>query len=202
MPVSSRSTIRGQILFLVTVLLLGLQSLTTPTIISAAEQEIPRRHSLIHRSDVESAALPATTQGTILQPSGTEPTRIMSPIEPPKTSDSLPAMPLPHHRTLTKRPTIASITAPAASSQTLPGALTSGIATEHVPQTTADTTKGSPSTATAPVTKSAAISLSGVISTGAASTAATSPSPLTGSASVHSAASAGSGCRERLKAQE
>ena len=194
MPVSSRSILRAQILFLVTVLLLGLQSLTTPTSISAAGQEIPRRHSLIHRSDVESAALPATTQGTIFQPPNTESTHVTSPIEPPNTSGSLPAMPLPHHRTLTKRPTIASITAPAASSKTLPGTLTSGIATEHVSQTTAETAGNTPLTSTAPITKStAAHPLPVAASTGAAAVASTTPSPIVGAASVRSAASAGSG---------
>ena len=187
------SRLRFQIHFPVTVLLLGLQSLATPMIISAAEQEMPRRHSLIHRSAVESAALPATTQGTMLQPPSGEPTRITSPIEPPKTSDSLPIMPLTHHRTLTKRRAIASITAPPTSSQTLRAALTSGVAAGQVAQTTADTAKSTPPSAMAPVTKSTATPLSGVASTGAAAVASTAPSPIAGAASVRSTASAGSG---------
>ena len=60
-------TPRFQIAILAAILFHGLQSVAMATIISAAEQEMPRRHSLIHRSAVESAALPATTQGTMLQ---------------------------------------------------------------------------------------------------------------------------------------
>ena len=164
-----------------------------PTIISAAEQEMPLRHSLIHRSAVESAALPATTQGTILQPHSAEPPRITSPIGPPKPSVSLPTMPSTHHRTLTKRPAITSTTAPATSAQTLRGALTSGTAAGQATQTTADPTKGTTLTTTAPITKSMAAPLHGVTSTGSAAVAPTAPSPFAGAASVRSAASAGSG---------
>ena len=189
------STLRFQILFLVTVLLLGLQSLATPMIISAAEQEMPRRHSLIHRSAVESAALPATAQGTMLQPPSGEPTRITRPIGPHESSGSLRTMPLTHHRTLAKRRAIASITAPATSSHTLRAALTSGVAAGQVTQTTADTSKGTTPTATAPATKSTAATLPGVTSTGSAAVAPTAPAPapFAGAASVRSAASAGSG---------
>ncbi len=194
MPVNDRSTLRFQILFLVTVLLLGLQSLATPTIISAAGQETPRHHSLIHRSTVESAALPATTQGTILQPPNAEPTRITSPIEPPNTSGSLPAMPSTHLRTLTKRPAITSASAPATSSLTLPAAPTSGVAAQQVTQTTAETAGNTPLTSTAPITKStAAHPLPVATSTGAAAVAAITPSPIVGAASVRSVASVGSG---------
>lgn len=188
------STFRFQILLLVTVLIPGLQSVLMPTIISAAEQEMPRRHSLIHRSAVESTALPATTQGTMLQPPSAEPARITSPIGSPQTSASLPTMPLTHHRTLTKRPAIASTTAPATSSQTLRAALTSGIAAGQVTQMTADTSKGTTPTATTPVTKSAATSLPGVASTGAATAAPRSStvSPFANVAGVRPVASAGS----------
>lgn len=155
------STFRFQILFLVTVLLPGLQSVAMPRITSAAEQEIPRRHSLIHRSAVESTALPATTQGTMLQPPSAEPTRITSPIGPPKASVSLPTMPLTHPRTLAKRPAIASITAPATSSQTPRAAVTSGVAAGQVTQTTVKISKGTIPTATASVTKSTATPLPG-----------------------------------------
>src|SRR6185295_296313 len=121
-----------------------LQSVAIPTIVSAAEQETQRRHSLIQRSAAESATLPPTTHGTILQPSSAESTHITSPIEPHRPSVSMSPAPLstPHHRTLTKRPVIATITAPATAPQTVPGAPTSGIATGHVIQTTADTAKG------------------------------------------------------------
>ena len=143
-PVIDIATPRFQLAILAAILFQGLQSVTMPTILSAAEQEMPRRHSLVHRSAVESAALPATTQGTILQPPSAEPTRITSPIGPPKPSVPLPPMPLTHLRTLTKRPAIASITAPATSSQTLRAALTSGVAAGQVTQTTADTAKSTP----------------------------------------------------------
>ena len=99
-PVTDIATPRFQLAVLVAILFQGLQSVAMPTIISAAEQETPRRHSLIHRSAVESAALPATTQGTMLQPPSAEPTRITSPIGPPKTSVSLPTMPLTHHQNI------------------------------------------------------------------------------------------------------
>ena len=180
------STLRLQILFLVTALLTGLQSVAVPTIISAAEQEMPRRHSLIHRSAAEAAALPATTQGMMLQPPSAEPTRITSPIGPPPTSVTLTARPLPHHRTLTKRPAIASITAPATSSQTPHAA-------GQVTQATADTSKGTIPTATAPITKSMGAPLPVITATGSAAVAPTAPSPLAGTAGVRPVASAGSG---------
>jgi hypothetical protein len=187
------STLRSQILFLVTVLLPGLQSVAVPTIISAAEQEMPRRHSLIHRSAVESAALPATTQGMMLQSPNAEPTRITSPIGPPPTSVSLPTRPLTHHRTLAKRPAIASATAPATSSQTLRAALTLGVGAGQATQTTADPTKGTTPTATAPATKSTGAPLPVTTSTGSAAVAPTAPSPFAGTAGVRPVASAGSG---------
>lgn len=187
------STLRFQILFLVTVLLTGLQSVTVPTIISAAEQEMPRRHSLIHRSAVESVALPATTQGMMLQPPSAEPTRITSPIGPPNHSVSLATVPLPHHRTLAKRPALASITVPATSSQTLGAALTSGGAAGRVTQAIADTSKGTTPTATAPATKSTGAPLPAIISTGSAALASTAPSSSAGTADVRPVASAGSG---------
>ena len=187
------ATPRFQLAVLAAILFQGLQSVAMPTIISAAEQETPRRHSLIHHSAVESAALPATTQGTILQPPSAEPTRITSPIRPPKPSISLPTMPLPHHQTLTKRPAIASITAPATSSQTLRAAVTSSIAAGQVTQTTADTTKSTTPTAMAPITKSTAAPLPGVTATGSVAVAPTAPSPFAGAAGVRPVASAGSG---------
>ena len=192
-PVTDIVTPRFQLAALAAILFQSLQSVAMPTIISAAEQEMPLRHSLIHRSAVESAALPATTQGTILQPPSAEPARITSPIGPPKPSVSLPTMPSTHHRTLTKRPAIASTTAPATSAQTLRAALTSGTAAGQVTQTTADPTKGTTPTTTAPITKSMAAPLHGVTSTGSAAVAPTAPSPFAGAASVRSAASAGSG---------
>lgn len=190
---NDNSTLRNQILCLVTVLLLDLQFLATPVIISAAEQEMPRRHSLIHRSAVESAALPATTQGTMLQPPGHEPTRITSPTGPPQTSISLPPRPLAHHRTLAKRPAIASTTAPPTSSQALRAIVTSGLAAGQVPQTTADTAKGTIPTTTKPLTKSTAAPLAGLTSIGTAAVAPTAPPPYANAAAGRPVASAGGG---------
>ena len=187
-------TPRFQLAVLAAILFQGLQSVAMPTIISAAEQEMPRRHSLIHRSTVGSAALPATTQGAMLQPPSAEPTRSTSPIGPPKTSVSLPTMPLTHHRTLAKRPTIASTTVPAASSQTLRAALpASGVAAGQVTQTPADTAKSTIPTATVPITKSSGAPLPAVTSNGSAAVAPTSSTPFAGAAGVRPVASAGSG---------
>src|ERR1051326_4195022 len=185
-------TSRFQLAVLVALLCQVLQSVAMPTIVSAAEQETQRRHSLIHRSAVESATLPATTQGTIIQPPGTEPPHSTGPIEPPKPSASVPTLPFPHHRTLTKHPAIATITAPATVPQTVPGAPTSGIAAGQVTQTTADTAKGTVPPATVPTTKSAATSPSGVTSTGAVAVAPSASPSSTSSAGSHSVASAGS----------
>src|SRR3990167_4408012 len=193
MLVNDNSTLRFQILFLVTVLLLGLQFLATPAIISAAEQEMPRRHSLIHRSAVESAALPATTQGTMLQPPSAESTHITSPIGAPQTSVSLPTRPLTHHRTLAKRPAIASTTAPPTSSQALRATVTSGVAAGQVPQTTVDTAKGTTPTATTPITKSTAAPLAGLTSLGTAAVSPTAPPPFANAAAGSPVASAGNG---------
>ena len=187
-------TPRFQLAVLAALLCHVLQSVAIPTVVSAAEQEPPPRHSLIQRSTVESAALPPTTHGTIVQPSDAESTHITSPIEPPKPSVSISPAPLPtpHHRTLTKRPAIATLTAPATAPQTVPGAPTSGIATGHVTQTTADPAKGTVLPATVPTTKSAATSLPGVTSTGAVAVAPSSSPSSTSSASSHAVASAGS----------
>lgn len=184
---------RFQILFLVAVLLSGLQSVAMPTIISAAEQEVPRRHSLIHPSAAQSAALQAKTQGTMLQSSSAEPTRVTSPIGPPQAAVSLPTMPLTHHRTLTKRPAIASTSASASSSQTLRAALSSGVAAGQITQITGDISKGTTPTATAPATKSMDAPLPVITSTGSVAVAPTAPSSSAGTAGVGPVASAGSG---------
>ena len=192
-PVTNIATPRIQLAVLAAILFQGLQSVAMATIISAAEPEMPRRHSLIHRSAAKSAALPATTQGTMLQPPSAKPTRITSPIGPPKSSVSLPTMPLVHHQTLTKRPAIASTTAPAASSQTLRAAVPSSVAAGQVTQTTADTSKSTTPTPTAPNTKSSGAPLPAVTSTGSAAVAPPASFPFAGVASVRPAASAGSG---------
>lgn len=194
-PATEIVTPRFQLAVLAAILCQSLHSVAMPTIISAAEQELPSRHSLIHRSAAESAALPATTQGTILQPSSAESTHITSPIEPHKPSVSVSPTPIPapHHRTLTKRPAIATITAPATSSQTPPAASVSGIADGQAIQATADTAKSSTPTTMAPITKATAAPLTGATSATPATVAPTGSSPLAGAAGVHSAASAGSG---------
>jgi hypothetical protein len=194
-PATDIVTHRFQLSVLAAILCQSLQSVAMPTIISAAEQEPPPRHSLIQRSAVESAPLPATTHGTVIQPLNDEPTHITTPIEPHKPSVSISPAPLPapHHRTLTKRPPIATVTAPATSSQIPPGESASSIAAGQLTQATADTSKSGIPTATAPITKATAVPLAGVISSSSASVAPTAAPPFAGAAGVHSAASAGSG---------
>jgi hypothetical protein len=178
-------TPRFQLAVLAALLCQVLQSVAMPTIVSAAEQGPPPRHSLIQRS--AAASVPPTTHGTILQPSSAESAHITSPIEPHKPSVSISPTPLPtpHHRTLTKHPSIATITAPANALQTVPGTQASGIATGQVTQTTANTDRSTVPPATVRTTKSAT-------STGAVAVAPSSPPSSTSSASSHSVASAGS----------
>ena len=194
-PMTNIVTPRLQLAVLAAILCQSLHPVAMPMIVSAAEQEPPSRHSLIHRSAAESAALPATTHGTILQPSSAESTHITSPIEPHKSSISVSPVPVPapHHRTLTKRPAIATITAPATSSQTPPAASVSGIADRQATQATVDTAKSSTPTATAPIIKATAATLPGTVPAASATVTPTGSSPLAGTAGVHSAASAGSG---------
>jgi fibronectin type III domain protein len=189
-------TPRFQLAVLAAILCQSLHPVAMPTIVSAAEQEPPSRHSLIHRSDTESASLPATTHGTILQPSGSEPTQITSPVEPHKPSVSVSPTPIPtpHHRTLTKRPPIATLTAPPASPQTPPAASVSGIADGQAAQTTLDTAKGTLPSATPPNTKAAAAAtLPGTTPAASSAVGPTGSSPLAGAVGGQSSASAGSG---------
>ena len=102
-------------------------------------------------------------------------------------------MPSTHHRILTKRPAIASITAPTTSSQAPSAAMTLDITTGQVTQTTSDPTKGTTPTATAPITKSMAAPLPGMTSTSSAVVVPTVPSPFAGTTGVRPVASAGSG---------
>jgi hypothetical protein len=169
-----------------------LSSVALLPVISAAEQEVPRRHSLIHRSADESADLPATIQGTILQSSSAASTGITSPIAPPPNSVSLPTMPSTHHRALIKRPAIASTLAPATSSQPLPAAVTLDTAGGQATQTTANAGKGTTPTSTAPITKMATSS-PGITSTGLPIVTPPAPSPFAGITGLPSAAAAGSG---------
>jgi hypothetical protein len=178
-------TPRFQLAVLAALLCQVLQSVAMPTIVSAAEQGPPPRHSLIQRS--AAASVPPTAHGTILQPSSAESTHITSPIEPhrPSVSMSPAPLPTPHHRTLTKHPSNATITAPATALQTVPGAQASGIATGQVTQTIAETDKGTVPPAMVRTTKSAT-------SIGAVAVAPSSPPSSISSASSHSIASAGS----------
>jgi Fibronectin type III domain len=154
------------------------QSVAVPPIILAAEQDVPRRHNLIHRSAGESADLPATIQGTIVQSPGAE--------------SVLPNIPLPPRRTLTKRSAIASTTAPASSSKTADAPLTSAFTAGQVMQMTADTAKGI-ATATAPLAKAIITPLPERNSTDSAAAAQTAHSPSIGTAGPHSVAAAGGG---------
>jgi len=184
---------RFQIAFLATILFQGVQSATTPSTVSAVEQEPPRRHSLIHRSAGGSAALPATTQGTILQTHGAEPASTTNLVVSPQNIGTLPTIPPPNHRAFIKRPTIASITAPATSSRTPDAAPASGIAAGPVTQTTAASPKDTMPAGTAPTAKTASAPLPGVTTTGSAGVASTASVPFAGAANVLSATSAGSG---------
>ena len=159
---------------------------------AAGVDEVRPRHSLIHRPPVESPGVPTTTHGTILQSPGAQPAPITGPIGPSKPSATPAPVPLTHHRALTKRPAMASKTAPATSSHMLQAALTSGIPAGQVTQSTANT-KGTALTATAPVTRSTAAPLPGAPSTGSAMVPLNSFAPFAGGAGVRPTASAGSG---------
>jgi len=191
-------TLRFQLALLVAILLQGLQSVALSIPASAAEEAIPRHHSLIHRPAVESAALPSTPQGTILQSSGAQPIRIETPIGPPKTAASLPSMPLTHHRTLTRRPAIASTTAPPTSPQALRAAPISNVAAGQVAPGTGNSSKGVTPTPMALVTKSMTAPLSGGTSTGSAAISPTSFFPFSAAAGVRSTASVGGGSSRSL----
>lgn len=184
---------RFQITFLAAILFQSLQSVAIPTSISAAEQEMPRRHSLIHRSADESTVPSATRQGTVLQPPAAETTHSTSHIGAPKNPVSLPSPSSTHHRPLTKHPAVATVTAPATLSQTPLAAPASGVATGQVTQTTAASLKDTMPAVTAPTAKTASAPLAGVTTTGSAGVASTASAPFAGAASVLSATSAGRG---------
>ena len=187
-------TPRFQLAVLAAIVFYSLQSAVMPAILSAADQEMPHRHSLIHHSAVESPALPATTQGTILQPLGAEPARITTQTEPPKRPVSVRTVPAQSHRTLIKHPVAnASITAPESLPQPLTSVVTSSIATGQVTQMTTDTSKSTTPTTTVPITKSTAAPLPGVNATGSVAAVPTAPPPLASAAGSRPAASVGSG---------
>lgn len=192
-PATDIVTSRFQRAILAAILFQGLQFVATPTIGSAAEQEMPRRHSLIQHPAVQSAPLPATTYETVLQSPGAEPAHITSGIEPHKPSVSPTPLPAPHHRTLTKRPAIATITAPATSPQTPSAASISGVTDGQAVQAPADTTKSATPTATAPTIKVTAPTHPGTTPAATATVAPTGPSPPVGTAGVQVATSAGDG---------
>ena len=185
--------LRFQLTFLAAILFHSLQSVTIPTIISAAEQEPSRRHSLIHRSGDESATLPATTQEAVLQPSGTESTHSVRPMGSPKNAFTQQTMPTPHHRTFIKRPAVASVTAPATPPPAPNAAPSSGAAAGQATQTTAAPLSDTTPAATVPTTKAAVAPLPGVTTTGSVGGTSTASSPFAASASVPSVASARSG---------
>jgi len=164
------------------ILIHALHAAAMPAMVSAEGQEMPRRHSLIHHSAVESTLASTTTHGTILQSSSDQPTRMIRPIEPPIAAIVPPAIALPYHQTLTKRPAMASITAPVPESHIPHAAPPSDIAAGQ----------GTPTTAT-PITTPIAAPLAGVISPSSVVATPSTPSPLAGAAGVHSTASAGGG---------
>ena len=187
-------TPRFQLAVLAAIVCYSLQAAAMPAIISAADQEMSRRHSLIHHSAVESPALHATTHGTILQPPDSGPARITTQTEPPKHPVSVRTTPSPPHRTLIKHPVaIASITAPESLPQPSTSVVTSSIAAGQITQTTVDTGKSTTPTPTAPTIKATAATLPGITPAASATVTPTGSSPLAGAAGVHSTASAGHG---------
>lgn len=169
--------LRFQHAVIAAILILVLHVAAMPPIVSASDQEMPRRHSLLHHSTIESAVPSVTTHGTILQSSPNEPTRIASYVGPPIATIVPPTIAIPHHRTLTKHPTIASVTAPGAPSHLPLAVLASDFAAGQVTP---------PTTSMSPL-------LAGMTSTSAHVTIPITPSPLAGAAGVYSTASVGGG---------
>ena len=77
------------------ILIHGLHAAAMPTMVLAADQEMPRRHSLIHHSAIETAVPSATTHETTLPSSNDKPTHITRPIGPPIAAIVPPAIALP-----------------------------------------------------------------------------------------------------------
>ena len=171
------------------ILIHALHAAATPALVSAEGQEMPRRHSLIHHSAVESTLPSATTHGTILRSSSDQPTRITTPIEPPIAAIVPPAIELPYRRTSAKRPVMASI--PPAH---IPhSAAISDIAAGQDTPTTTDAGTSTISTTAPPNTTSMTALPAGMASTNSHVATPPTPSPLAGAAGVHSTASAGGG---------
>ena len=142
----------------------GLHAAAMPTMVSAANQEMPRRHSLIQHSAVGSTVPPATTYGTTLPSSNDKPTHITRPIGPPIAAIVPPAIALPHYQIGTTRPAIASIIAPVPSPHIPHAASPSDIAAGQ----------GTPTTAT-PITTPMAAPLAGMTSPSSVVAAPTLP---------------------------
>ena len=175
------------------ILIHALHAAATPAMVSAEGQEMPRRHSLIHHSAIESTLPSATTHGTILQSSSDQPARMTSLIEPPITAIVPPAIALPHPRTSAKRPVMASISAPIPPAHTPHAVSMSDIGAGQDTPTTTEAGKGTTPTTAPPNTTSMTALPAGMASTNSHVVTPPSPSPLAGAAGVHSTASAGGG---------
>ena len=175
------------------ILIHALHAAATPAMVSAEDQEMPRRHSLIHHSAVESTLPSATTHGTILKSSSDQPARMTSLIEPPITAIVPPAIALPHPRTSAKRPIMASISAPLPPAHIPYAAPMSDIAAGQDTPTTTEAGKGTTPTTAPPNTTSMTALPAGMTSTNSHVVTPPTPSPLAGAAGVHSTASAGGG---------
>jgi len=181
---------RFQHAVIATLLILVLHVAAMPTMVSAADQEMPRRHSLLHHSTIESAVPSATTHGTIFQYSNDEPGRITSYVGPPIAAIIPPTIAFPPHRTLTKHPPIASVTAPVPPFHITLAVPTSDIAAGQITQTTTNTGHGT--TPTTPATTSMPPLPAGMTSTSTNVVIPITPYPLAGAAGIHSTASTGS----------
>jgi hypothetical protein len=175
------------------ILIQALYAAATPMMVSAAGQETPRRHSLIHHSAVEATLPAATTHGTILQSSSDQPTRLTTPIEPPIAAIVPPAIELPYRRTSAKRPVMASINTPVLPAHISHSAPMSDIAAGQDTPTTTDAGKGPIPTTAPPNTTSMTALPAGMASTNSHVATPPTPSSLAGAAGVHSTASAGGG---------
>jgi hypothetical protein len=175
------------------ILIHALHAAATPAMVSAEGQEMPRRHSLIHHSAVESMLPSATTHGTILQSSSDQPARMTSPIEAPIPAIVPPVIALPHPRTSAKRPVMASISAPIPPAHIPHAASMSDIAAGQDTPSTTESRKGTTPTTAPPNTTSMTALPVGMASTSSHVLSPPTPSPLAGAASVHSTASAGGG---------
>jgi hypothetical protein len=178
---------------IVAILIHGLHAAATPAMASAEGQEMPRRHSLIHHSAVESTLPSSTTHGTILQSSSDQPTRITTPIEPPIAAIVPPAITFPHPKTSAKRPVMASISAPVPPAQIPYSAPMSAIVSGQDTPTTTDAVKGTIPTIAPPNTTSMKALQAGMASPNSHVASPPTPSPLAGASGVHSTASAGGG---------